>query len=69
MQRKRNAYFHPTVPYKQLNWLYNVLQTLGLPAATKCFPAAEFYFNAQIKHFLAIKQILFDIIYVLYSHT
>lgn len=52
-----------------INWLCVVLQTLGLPAATKCFPAAEFYFNAQIKHFLAIKQILFDIIYVLHSHT
>lgn len=35
--------------------LYTALKTPGLPTATKCFPAAEFYFNAQIKHFLAIK--------------
>lgn len=45
---------------------YNFLDFLP---QLECFPAAEFYFNTQIKHFLAIRQILFDIIYVLYSHT
>ena len=57
------------MPYKQLNWLYIVLQTLRLPADAKRIPAAQFYFNAQIKHFPAIQQIPFDIMYVLYSHT